>query len=476
MVTYILKRLLFFIPTLFIISLAAFWISVNSPGDPVDNFAGAGSEFGFDQVSLANMVQFREKRERVREKYNLHLPIFYVSVGSLSEPDTMYRFYEVDERTALQQLLGRYGNWEALQEYHRSVLDLREIERNFFEKYSVRGKRKKQEAELYLLESHGVTQALLAQSEVDAIQGRFFQLDTLFEKMPVFAPLDSQLTKVKAAYNNLEETATTWKNYVPSLKIYGFQNQYHKWIWNIITKLDFGYSYANGQAISERIGDLFWWSFFFSISSTLLAYFISIPLGILGAVFQNSRFDKATTMTVFAMDSLPNFWVATLLLVTFANPDMLNWFPSSFNELDSGPGRFVLPMIAYTYGSIAYTSRIMRASMLEVIQQDYIRTAYAKGLRRWVVMIRHAARNALLPIITGFAGVLPAMLGGHVILESIFSIPGMGREIFEATFSKDIPMIMAVFTLTGFLTIMGYLVSDLLYTLADPRIRIAEED
>ncbi|MEZ4688416.1 MAG: ABC transporter permease [Bacteroidia bacterium] len=207
-----------------------------------------------------------------------------------------------------------------------------------------------------------------------------------------------------------------------------------------------------------------------------MAYLISIPLGILGAVFQNSRFDKITTVTVFAMDSLPNFWVATLLLVTFANPDMFNWFPSSFNELDSGPGRFVLPLIAYTYGSIAYTSRIMRASMLEVIQQDYIRTAYAKGLRRWVVILRHAARNALLPIITGFAGVLPAMLGGHVILESIFSIPGMGREIFEATFSKDIPMIMAVFTLIGFLTIMGYLVSDLLYTLADPRIRIDDKE
>ena len=476
MVTYILKRLLFFIPTLFIISLAAFWISVNSPGDPIDNFAGAGSEFGFDQVSLANMAQFRDKRERVREKYNLHLPVFYVGIGSLSEPDTLFRFYETDEKKAVEQLLDQSGNWESVQRYHRSLLDLRDLVRYFFEETEIRRRSRRREAEQYLLEAHGVTQALLAQSREEAIEGRFFQLDTLFKKVDAFAPLDSQLSQVVLAYDEIEKTATVWKNYVPSVKVYGLENQYHKWIWNILTKLDFGYSYSNGQAISERIGDLFFWSFFFSISSTLLAYLLSIPLGILGAVFQYSRFDKITTVTVFAMDSLPNFWVATLLLVTFANPDMLNWFPSSFNELDSGPGRFVLPLIAYTYGSIAYTSRIMRASMLEVIQQDYIRTAYAKGLRRWVVMMRHASRNALLPIITGFAGVLPAMLGGHVILETIFSIPGMGREIFEATFSKDIPMIMAVFTLIGFLTIMGYLVSDLLYTLADPRIRIEDSE
>jgi peptide/nickel transport system permease protein len=472
MVTYILKRFLFFIPTLLIISLAAFWISVNSPGDPVDNFAGSGSEFGFDQVSLANMAQFRDKRERVREKYNLHLPVFYFGIGSLSEPDTLYRFFEPDEKFAVENLLSRSGNWPAVQQYHRAVLELRDKERRFFEENSIRGKRRKREAQEYLLDAHSVTQALLAQSRPEAIEGRFYQLDTLLAKMDAFAPLDSQLKEVEFAYNDIEKTATPWKNYIPSLKWYGTENQYHKWIWSTLTKLDFGYSYSNGQAISERIGDLFLWSFFFSISSALLAYLISIPLGIMGAVFQNSRFDKVTTVTVFAMDSLPNFWVATLLLVTFANPDMLNWFPSSFNELDTGPGRFVLPMIAYTYGSIAYTSRIMRASMLDVIQQDYIRTAYAKGLAKWVVLTRHAARNALLPIVTAFAGLLPAMLGGHVILESVFSIPGMGREIFEATFSKDIPMIMAVFTLTGFLTIMGYLVSDILYTIADPRIRI----
>lgn len=476
MVTYILKRFLFFIPTLFIISLVAFWISVSSPGDPVDNFAGAGNELSFNERGPISIEQLKEQRDRIREKFNLHLPIFYVNITSLSEPDTLYRYFEVDERNAVEHLLNQTGNWTLVQQYHQSLVALRYAERHFFEKNEIRRKSTRREVEQVILSAHGVTQGLIAQSNEETIRDRFFQLDTLFSKHSSMASLDTMLAVVETNYEYMMTNTTGWKNYVPWLHFYGTNNQYHKWIWGIVTELDFGNSYANGQSISDRIGDLFFWSFFFSLSSMFLAYLISIPLGILGAYFQNSRFDKSTTVVIFALDSLPSFWVATLLLVTFANPDIFNWFPSSFNELDSGVDRFILPMIAYTYGAIAFTSRIMRASMLEIIQQDYIRTAYAKGLKGWVVIVKHAARNALLPIITGFAGLFPAMLGGHVVLETIFSIPGMGREIFEASFAKDIPMIMAVFTLTGLLTLIGYLVSDILYTIADPRIRLQRDD
>ncbi|MFK7970215.1 MAG: ABC transporter permease [Bacteroidia bacterium] len=475
MVTYILKRLLFFIPTLFIISLMAFWISVASPGDPVDNFAGTGAG-GLDGQSEASFSQLKEKRDRIRKKFNLHLPIFYVGLSSMAEPDTLYRFFEREEKEGIGRLLSHSGNWPALQKYRNALLELRYKERFFFEQKLKIRKSTKRDVEQIVISAYGVTQALIAESNEQIIEDRFYQLDTLFAKHPVLVELDSQLISAKGLYAELQANPQRWKNYIPSIDFYGTENQYHKWVWNILTKLDFGNSYANSQPVSDRIGDLFFWSTFFSLTSIFLAYLISIPLGIIGASLQNSRFDKITTITVFAMDSLPNFWVATLLLVTFANPDVFNWFPSSFNEWDTGASRFVLPMIAYTYGNIAFASRIMRASMLEVIQQDYIRTAYAKGLRRWVVISKHAARNALLPIITGFAGLFPAMLGGQVVLETIFSIPGMGREVFEASFSKDVPMIMAVFTVTGFLTIMGYLVSDLLYTIADPRIRLNSKD
>lgn len=472
MVTYILRRLLFFIPTLFVITLVAFWISVSSPIDPVENLTGPGEGQTIQGDNLAVAQQREETRTRVREKLNLHLPLFYVGLGSLAEPDTLYKFYDREVHTALSQLLSQSGNWDAVFSYYESVKSLLEIEKTAFQDIQKVPRSQRDLLEKTLYKGFSITKGLQAQGSKQVLTERFYQLDTLFSNKPFFAQLDSTLDNTKAAFDRISTEATTWKSYVPTLFFYGIDNQYHKWIWQIITEFNFGYSYENGQNISKRIGNLMYWSFLFAMTSSILAYLIAIPLGLLGATFPRSRFDKATTISVFALDSLPNFWVATLLLVTFANPDVLNWFPSSFNEMDAGFERFVLPLIAYTYGGIAFTSRVMRASMLEVIQQDYMRTAHAKGLKKWTVLLRHGARNALLPIITGFAGFFPSMLGGSVILETIFSIPGMGREIFNACFSKDIPMIMAVFTLMGFLTILGYLVSDILYTFADPRIRL----
>ena len=130
----------------------------------------------------------------------------------------------------------------------------------------------------------------------------------------------------------------------------------------------------------------------------------------------------------------------------------------------------ILPIITYTYGSFAFLSRIMRIGMIDVVSQDYIRTARAKGLGEGKVILKHALRNSLLPIITVFAAIFPMAIGGSIILEMIFSIPGMGLEIINAIYNYDYPMIITVFTLSGFLTMVGYLVSDILYAVVDPRI------
>jgi peptide/nickel transport system permease protein len=130
----------------------------------------------------------------------------------------------------------------------------------------------------------------------------------------------------------------------------------------------------------------------------------------------------------------------------------------------------ILPVLISTYGSFAFLSRQVRTALLEVLGQDYIRTARAKGLPERTVVWRHAFRNALLPLITLFGAVFPAMVGGSVIVESIFEVPGMGRTTYQAIFAKDFPLVIAVFTLTAVLTLVGQLVSDILYALADPRI------
>jgi peptide/nickel transport system permease protein len=223
---------------------------------------------------------------------------------------------------------------------------------------------------------------------------------------------------------------------------------------------------------------------FFAMLSVILAYFISIPLGVKAAASRGSRFDKSSSVILFMLYSMPSFWLATLLLMTFANTDVLFWLPASgvkpatgypdaagfFEKVKLSFPYLILPAICYTYSSFAFLSRTMRVSMIETIGQDYIRTARAKGLPENKVIWKHAFRNSLLPIITVFANIFPAAIGGSVIIESIFTIPGMGYETFLGIQTNNYPMIIAVFTITGFLTLLGYLVSDVLYALVDPRI------
>jgi len=181
---------------------------------------------------------------------------------------------------------------------------------------------------------------------------------------------------------------------------------------------------------------------------------------------------------------MPTFFVGTLLLLYFANPDNLSWFPVSgiqdptsfdpdWNFWMKAKHRMpylILPVITYTYGSFAFLSRIMRIGMIEVVSQDYIRTARAKGLGEKKVILKHALRNSLLPILTVFASIFPVAIGGSVIIEVIFSIPGMGVEVYNSILNYDYPMIITVFTITGFLTMLGYLIVDILYAVVDPRI------
>lgn len=170
--------------------------------------------------------------------------------------------------------------------------------------------------------------------------------------------------------------------------------------------------------------------------------------------------------------------------MTFSNPDILKIFPASGVQPVEGIPKdasffemirihipyLILPTICYTYAQLAFLSRITRVSALEIISMDYIRTAQAKGLSENKVLYKHVFRNALLPIITVFSNIFPAAIGGSVILETIFTIPGMGREIIQAIYNQDYPVIVSVFTITGVLTLLGYLIADILYSIADPRI------
>ena len=175
--------------------------------------------------------------------------------------------------------------------------------------------------------------------------------------------------------------------------------------------------------------------------------------------------------------------------MTFANPDVLYIFPASgvkpvtgypdhaglFEKIRLSLPFIILPLICYCYSGISFFSRVLRAAVLETLSQDFIRTAKAKGLSFHTVLFRHAFRNSLFPLITLFAAVFPLFISGSVIIETIFTIPGMGFETVHSIQNQNYPMIVAIFTITGVLTMTGYLISDILYALADPRIIFAKK-
>ncbi|MEL6851785.1 MAG: ABC transporter permease, partial [Bacteroidota bacterium] len=188
--------------------------------------------------------------------------------------------------------------------------------------------------------------------------------------------------------------------------------------------------------------------------------------------------DKGSGFLSYVLVSIPDFWFATLLILLFAAGLITQWFDVSYNIYASSFIEYLktmtLPVLAYGYGAFAFLSRMMRNNMLETMEQDYIRTARAKGLNERQVVWRHALKNALMPFITLLGAALPALIGGSVVLERIFGISGLGSVVFNTTLNKDFPMILAVVVLSASLTLLGYLVSDLLYVWINPRVRLGK--
>jgi peptide/nickel transport system permease protein len=280
--------------------------------------------------------------------------------------------------------------------------------------------------------------------------------------------------------------------------IYGLDRpwyeQYAKLVGRLVT-LDLGNRWQDGRPIVEVIGEALPITLLLSFSSLALAYLISIPLGVLSAVKQYSRWDQVVTVMLFVLYSMPGFWVGTMLIVFLASGSFVNcpWsdepgcFPlqgwHAFDGFDAMSAvekaldvawHLVLPLVTLTYAAFAALSRYMRAGMLETLRQDFVRTARAKGLPERSVVFGHALRNSLIPIITLFGLTLPELISGSVIVESIFGIRGMGLVALEAIRMPDYPLVITIVAFTSIITMLGILVSDILYAVVDPRIRYDE--
>jgi peptide/nickel transport system permease protein len=259
--------------------------------------------------------------------------------------------------------------------------------------------------------------------------------------------------------------------------------QYGKWLGRLV-RLDFGDSFSQDRRpVSDKIAERLPVTILINVLSIGLILAVSIPIGILSAVRRRSFFDQATTVFVFLGFATPSFWLALLLmdflgvrlgLFPIAGLKSLGYEYMSFGaRIWDVAHHLILPVFVSAFGGLAGFSRYMRSNMLEVIRQDYILTARAKGLSEAVVICKHALRNALLPVITILGLSVPGLIGGSVIFETIFAIPGMGKLFYDGVMMRDYPLIMGILVIGAVLTLVGNLLADAGYALADPRIRKA---
>jgi peptide/nickel transport system permease protein len=262
--------------------------------------------------------------------------------------------------------------------------------------------------------------------------------------------------------------------------------QYGRWMWAFL-RGDFGYSFGQMRPIGDILPEVLWNTIQLTLVSLVVIFVVGMLIGIIQAVRQYSIADNVLTFVALFFYSMPSFWFALMLILIFSlragQEGWLLQFPASgMTSIDyeymTGGEKFVdrfrhllMPAIALGIGSAAGVARYMRNSMLEVIHQDFIRTARAKGLSERTVVFKHALRNALIPIITLLGLYIPFLLSGAVLVETIFAWPGMGRAIVEAILSRDYPMVMATSFVIAALVVAGNLLSDMLYAVVDPRIR-----
>ncbi|TZE82371.1 ABC transporter permease [Calorimonas adulescens] len=256
--------------------------------------------------------------------------------------------------------------------------------------------------------------------------------------------------------------------------------QYFYWVRGVL-KGDFGDSFYFKQPVTRVINTYIWNSFLLSLVSFILSVIISIPIGVISATRQYSRFDYFFTVVALIGISIPSFYFGLLLIKWFAVD--LKLFPvSGMITPGANPAgvekaadvlyHMALPCIVLTLSNVAGLMRYTRSSMLEVIRQDYIKTARAKGLREKVVIYKHALRNAMIPVITIFGMWLPGLFSGAIITESIFNWPGIGPIELLAVNNRDYPLLMGINLILALLTLLGNLIADITYALIDPRIRL----
>jgi peptide/nickel transport system permease protein len=479
MALYLLKRLLLMVPTFFAISLVIFVVLNFAPGDPGATALSAGEQGGGQRAELSG--QKRESYRLFKEQFNLDKPILW---------NTRYRLRPEEVRHTLQTILDKGA---PAKDRIRAQEDIEN-----WGQYAVPALLRilQSDADRSVRAFASVRLATNTQRPLPRV-GDQPLTDTQREEIRTIAAENEEVrawifradadeareASVRQAWEQWwTRSAHRWDwDWGDRVRIFFFDTRFARY-WCNLARLDFGVSHVDKRPVLQKVMKKLKYSITLSFTSVVLVYLISVPLGVWSAVRQRTLMDRVVTVILFMLYSLPSFFVGVFLLNLLTRGTPFQAFPTSgFESLETGDmttleylrdvlWHVALPLICMSYASLAVLSRYARTGLLDVIRADYIRTARAKGLAEPVVIIKHAARNGMIPILTLLATLLPTLIGGSVVVEVIFGIPGMGLFMFQSITLRDYNAVMAVLLLSSALTLVGMLLSDLSYALVDPRI------
>jgi peptide/nickel transport system permease protein len=488
MQTYLLKRLLLMIPTLFGISLVLWVVVTAAPGDP--------GQASISEAQMQSGGGSGESRRIFREQFNLDKPLFWNDYVSLTPQEVL-----AEVRVAIDLSLPGKARSAA----HRRMLD--------WGYYSVpalvgaldlaASTGEKAAALMYLqtnAKRTGATRVGRAYTEEEKRQNREIaaesrDIETRLsleserfrpEKLldPVAAAEAARLIEEKTPLWRAwyEEHKTRWEwSGAEKIRRQLFDTQFAKY-WSNLLRFDLGDSHVHREPVLGLIFKRLPISLTLAVTSLILAFAFSVPLGIWAAVRHRTLREQAVSTGLFMLYSLPSFFAASMILRYFGIGQPYKWIPvAGFESSDTFPlttwehvkdiaWHTATPIACMCYASLAGLSRYAKSGVLNVIRSDYVRTARSKGLPESVVVIKHAVRNGIIPIVTLLGTTLPAIVGGSIIIETVFTIPGIGHLIWDSIRQRDYNVVIGEALIVAVLTMIGILVSDLLYAVVDPRI------
>lgn len=435
--------------SLLIISFLIFFLSKTVPGDTVIGLLDISSD---SELS----IDFKKEYKRKALELNFDKPLFYFSVLPSNFPKNLNETIQKEQRDLERKLLFEGYKYERIQSYQLRIEEILTAEGNEVLNQNYRDGLLNEDEEI-------VNQSINSIKEDLRIRDRIY----------------NQVTKARG---ELVEGRRSF--YFPKFVFHGFQNQYHIWISNLLAG-DLGISYIDKKEVSAKIGRALVWTTFLVLFSLSLSYLMGILIGVALVYIRNKSIVKLIERILFALYSIPIFWLATLLLVFFTTKEYGAWtniFPSvGLTPIDLGEAwyvkigsygkQLVLPCFCLVVHNLAYIGSLTKRNVSASSKLGHVLTAKAYGFNAREILKRDVLPHSLLPIITSVSSSIPSAIGGSLVIEIIFNIPGMGRLLYASIQNYDWPVVFSVTMIIALITIGSFLIAELVYRLVDPRIR-----